>query len=83
VSDGPVEEVPPGFETVMSTGPAAPAGARASSEVGVTAVTAVEGVAPNETVASAVNPVPVTVTTVPPESGPATGTTPVTAGTAS
>ena len=59
--------------TVMSTVPAAPAGAVAVIDVAVTTVKAVAAVAPNLTVVAPVNPVPVRVTTVPPVMGPLAG----------
>ena len=77
-------EVPPsvpGVVTVTSTGgPATPAGAVATSVVAEVTVTAVACAVPKATVAPGTNAVPVTVTTVPPISGPAPGLRPVTLG---
>ena len=51
--------------------------------VALVTVTEVAGVAPKATVEPAVKPVPVTVTAVPPASGPSVGVMAVTAGTVS
>ena len=65
-------EVPFPLETVTSTEPVPP-GLVASSWVAETTVTALAGVPPNDTVESAVKPVPVIVTEVPPPAGPKSG----------
>jgi len=76
--------VPPGVVTTTSKLPAVPAGEVAAQVVADVHVTAVAGLAPNiAVVAPATNPVPVTVTTLPPPKGPALGLTAVTAGTGS
>lgn len=76
-------DVPPGVVTVMSTTPPACAGEVAVIEVADLTVTDVPGVAPNMTIAPLTNPVPVTVTAVPPALVPLAGLTAVTVGTAS
>ena len=68
---------------MTSTGPAAGRGEVAISVVALVTVTEVAGVVPKATVEPAVKPVPVTVTTVPPASGPALGVMAVTVGTVS
>ncbi len=77
-----MELVPPGVVTVTWCAPV-PAGLVAVNDVALVNVTDVAAVNPNETVEPAVNPVPVTVTTVPPANGPAAGDSAVTDGTAS
>ena len=57
-----------------------PAGDIAVKVVALTNVTLVPGVVPNWTVASELNPVPLTVTTVPPEGGPLVGLSELTTG---
>ena len=70
--------------TVTSTEPAVPAGAVAVSVVGDDTVTAVATVVPNCTdVVPTENPVPVTLTLVPPTSGPMSGEIAATVGTVS
>ena len=72
--------MPAGVVTVTST-ECAPDGDVARSEVPARlTVTAVAGLPPKLTLASWENDVPVTVTTVPPEVGPACGVIPVTVG---
>src|SRR5690348_13635324 len=78
-SGAPVALVPPAVVTVTSTVPV-PAGLVALSTVEDTNVTGLAAVPPNLTVAAAVKPVPVMVTTVPPAAGPDAGDTPVTVG---
>jgi len=75
-----VDEVPLPVVTVTSTEPAAPAGDVASRRVDDSTVTAVAAVVPKDTVAPGTNPVPETVTTVPPAAGPPAGERPVTIG---
>ncbi len=82
-SAGEVALVPPGVVTVTSTVPAVPAGETAVMLVPETTVTLLVLVRPKSTVAPVTNPVPVIVTVVPPATGPAAGTTPVTVGTGS
>ena len=72
--------VPPVVVTVMSTVPAEPAGAVAVIEVALLTAKLVALVAPNLTALAPVRFVPVIVTVVPPEVGPAVGLTPVTVG---
>ncbi len=74
--------VPTGVVTVTSTLPAAPPGAVTVIDVAEAAVM-VPAVVPKLTAVAPVNAVPVRVTVVPPDSGPATGLTPVTLGAAS
>jgi hypothetical protein len=66
----------------MSAAPAAWAGVVAVIDVDVATVAPEAGVPPMETVAPAVNPVPVIVTLSPPEVGPEPGEIPVTVGAA-
>ncbi len=75
-----VAEVPPGVVTVTSTVPV-PAGEVTVMESAVSAVT-VPAVVPKSTAVAFARLVPVTVTLVPPPSGPALGLTAVTVGTA-
>src|SRR5208283_1539080 len=82
-SDAEVALIPPGVVTVTSTVPAEPAGETAVILVPDTTVTLLAPVKPKSTVAPVTNPVPVTVTVVPPATGPAAGEMPVTAGTGS
>ena len=82
-SDGAVELVPPGVVTSKSTVPAVPAGAVAVRVVALRYVTVADGVAPKVTTEPATKPEPVTVTTVPPATGPADGAMESTLGTAS
>ena len=72
--------MPPAVVTVTLTVPD-PLGAVTVMEVALSAVT-VPGVAPKSTWVAELRLVPVTVTVEPPASGPATGETPVTVGTA-
>jgi hypothetical protein len=76
-----VAEVPPGLVTRRSTVPA-PAGDVAVIDVAELTVKLVAAVAPKVTAVAPVNPVPVTVTTVPPAVGPAVGEIEVTVGAA-
>ena len=81
-----VAEVPPGVVTVTSAVPAVPLGEVTVQVVVELQPTEVAGVSPN--VAEVVDvpgmkPVPVTVTGVPPTSGPAAGVMAVTVGTGS
>ncbi|MEY9227936.1 hypothetical protein ABIF78_000259 [Bradyrhizobium japonicum] len=76
-----VAEVPPGLVTRRSTVPV-PAGDVAVIDVDEWTVTLVAAVAPNVTAVAPVNPVPVTVTTVPPVCGPAVGEIELTVGAA-
>ena len=69
--------------TVTSTVPAALPGEVAIRVVALVTVTEVAGVVPKLTVEPAVKPEPVTVTRVPPATGPEVGAMAVTAGTAS
>jgi hypothetical protein len=80
-SAGDVALVPPGLVTVTSTVLALSAGAVAVIDVSLTTVNDVAGVVPKSTAVAAVSPVPVMVTTVPPEVEPLLGLTAVTAGT--
>jgi hypothetical protein len=76
-------EVPPGVETVRSTIPADSAGEVTEQVVVVEQVTAVAAVDPKLAVVDpTTKPVPVTVTAVPPPSGPEIGLMAVTTGTA-
>ena len=79
-SEALVAEVPPGVVTVTSTVPAAPAGAVAVMEVVLLTVKVVAAVAPKATAVAPVKLVPVTVTEVPPATGPEVGLTAVTVG---
>ena len=73
--------MPPAVVTVTSTAPA-PAGEVATRVVALVTVTEVAaGVVPKSTVGAGGEAGPVTVTTVPPASGPALGVMAVTAGT--
>ena len=74
--------MPPGLAAVMSTVPV-PAGAVADRTVPLVTVIEEAGVAPKLTATPATKPLPDTVTTVPPASGPAAGETPVMLGTGS
>ncbi|HEX9040944.1 MAG TPA: hypothetical protein VF838_07925 [Trebonia sp.] len=73
--------VPPGPVTVTSTVPD-PAGDVTVIDVAELTVTPVPALLPNDTVSPAAKPVPVTVTVVPPATGPEAGETPRTAGAA-
>ena len=75
-------DVPPGVVTVALTTPAAPAGAVTVTWVAETTVTDVPTTVPNLTVVAPDRLVPVTVTRVPPATGPAVGLTDVTVGAA-
>ena len=73
--------VPPGVRVVMSTKPAAWAGATAVMTVPVElTVKQRAGVVPKRTAVAPDNPVPETVTVFPPQTGPAVGLTPPTTG---
>ena len=74
--------VPPGVVTVTSTVPV-PAGDFMVREVDEVTDKPVPAVVPNFTAVAPVNPVPVTVTVVPPATGPAAGEMLVTVGTGS
>ena len=79
-----IEVVPPGVVTVRSTMPAEPEGALAVHEVVDEQLTAVAGFEPNlAELEPTTKPVPVTLTTVPPTSGPALGLMAETLGTGS
>jgi hypothetical protein len=73
---------PSGFVTTMSAAPAAWAGVVAVIDVDVATAAPEASVPPIETVAPAVNPVPVIVMLSPPEVGPEPGEIPVTVGAA-
>ena len=81
MSAADLADVPPAVVTVTSTLPV-PAGDVTVNVVALTNVTLVPGVAPNWTVATTLNPVPVTVTAVPPLAGPPEGLMPLTVGAA-
>ena len=72
--------VPPAVVTVTAAGPAAPAGAVAVRMSGPPTATDRAGTAPKRTVDAVVKPDPLTVTGIPPASGPASGAMEVTAG---
>ena len=77
-----VAEVPPDVVTVTCTVPAVPTGVRTVQAVALVHDTEVAGEGPNLTVVAPVaNPVPVRLTRVAPERGPALGVTVVTVGT--
>ena len=81
MSAGDVADVPPGVVTVTSTGPAEePAGLGTVIEVSLLTVYEAAGVPPKLTAVAPVNPVPVTVTLVPPSIVPIDGEMPVTVG---
>ena len=82
-STGEVALVPPGVVTVTSTVPAVPAGETAVIWVAEVTVKLDAETVPNFTTVAPVNPVPVTVTVVPPATGPDAGVIPVTVGTGS
>lgn len=63
--------IPPGVVTVTSTVPDGFAGEVHVKEVALETTTDVAGTAPKVTLAPGTNPVPETITTVPPETGPA------------
>jgi hypothetical protein len=77
-----MEDVPPAAVTVMSTGPAEPAGETTVIDVLLVTVGLVPSVDPKRTVAPVTKLVPVRVTVVPPPTGPAVGARPVTVGAA-
>jgi hypothetical protein len=77
--EGSEVDCPSGLVTVIATVPELAGGDMASISVELVTVTAVEFEAPNATEAPAWKPVPVMVTTVPPEVGPAVGEAPETA----
>ncbi len=79
-SPGSLGDVPWDVVTETSTGPIEPAGEVAVIWVPESTVTDPAAVVPKSTSAPGANPVPVTVTAVPPDVGPASGLTPVTAG---
>ena len=72
---------PPVVETVTETAPV-PAGTVTVSEVELIRLTPVPAVEPKSTVGTPENPVPVTVTLLPPAAGPLFGLTAVTVGAA-
>jgi hypothetical protein len=72
--------VPVAVVTVTVTVPGACGGESAVMDVGPFTVTLVAAVPPNLTAAVVVNPVPTTVTDVPPATGPVVGETDVTVG---
>jgi hypothetical protein len=72
--------VPPTVLTVTYAAPALAAGDLHVIEVALTTVTFVATAVPNFTVAPAANPVPVNVTAVPPDVGPAAGASDTMAG---
>src|SRR6185437_9444407 len=74
-----VAEVPPKVVAVTSTIPW-PGGTTAVRANGLVTFTVVEAVGPKSTVVAEVNPVPLTVTVVPPPAGPPFGDTEVTVG---
>src|SRR5271166_1582022 len=74
-----VADVPPGEVTVTSTSPD-PAGATILSDVSELTTRPVPGTPLKAATVARVNPVPVTVTAVPPAVGPAVGATPVMTG---
>ena len=74
--------VPPGVVTVTPAGPATPAGEVTVIWVSEFTVRLVPGLAPNLTAVAPVNPVPVTVTTVPPDVVPLVGEMKLTVGVA-
>ena len=78
-SERPAALCPAGLVTVTSTVPL-PAGDTAVQVLGLVQDTPVAGVEPNITEESAVNPVPLMVTVVPPAADPAVGLIPVTPG---
>ena len=80
LSAADVALVPPGVVTVTSTVPAAPAGDVMERDVGEATTNPVPATVPNFTTVAPVNPVPVTVTEIPPANGPAAGEIPVTVG---
>ena len=75
-SAGPTGLVPDGVVTRTSTVPAVPAGATAVSDVDEVTVKSVAGAVPKSTASASVNPVPVTLTVVPPAVAPLAGATP-------
>jgi hypothetical protein len=77
-----VADVPLGVVTVMSTVAAACGGAMASSDLSDTTAKLLAATVPNDTPLAPVKPLPVTVTTVPPDDEPDVGVIAVTAGTA-
>jgi hypothetical protein len=81
-SAGEVAEVPAGVTTVTSTVPLLPAGLVAVICVSETTVIALALLAPNRTAVAPVNPLPVTVTVVPPPAPPLVGLIAVTTGAA-
>jgi hypothetical protein len=81
-SEDPVRDVPPGVMTVTSTVPAAWGGEVAVIEVDELTVNDAAALAPNLTAVAPLRLLPLTVTVVPPATGPAAGLTPLTAGAA-
>jgi hypothetical protein len=75
--------VPPAVVRVMSIVPTADTGDVTTQDVVVQLCTVAENVPNSAVVAPGTNPVPVTVTEVPPVGGPTFGAMPVTVGTAS
>ena len=80
-SAGEVADVPPGVVTVTSTTPV-PAGSSAVIVVSETTVKLVAGEVPKSTAVAPVKAIPVIVTVLPPDSGPAVGLMLVTVGVA-
>ena len=76
-----VEDPPPAVLTVTETVPV-PAGTVTVSEVELIRLTPTPAVEPKSTVGTPENPVPVTVTLLPPAAGPLFGLTAVTVGAA-
>jgi hypothetical protein len=79
-SPATIGDWPPGVVTLRATAPAAWAGLTAVIVVSETTVKLVAAVAVNATAVAPVNPVPVIVTTGPPNVDPVSGLTAVTAG---
>ncbi len=82
-SAAPVALVPTAVVTVTSTGPAAPGGEVAVSWVEEVTVYVPAATAPKSSALAPVNPVPVTLTEVPPAGRPAMGLMALTVGAAS
>jgi hypothetical protein len=78
-SDGPAADVPPALVTVMSTGPAVPAGDVAVMDVGESTMN-VAGAVPKRTAVAPVKAVPAIVTVAPPAVRPELGLTALTIG---
>ena len=80
LSSAVVAELPATVSTVTSTTPEAIAGATADIENPDVTVTSLDGDEPKSTVAPGANPVPLIVTDVPPDVGPALGLSDMTVG---